>query len=346
MTGGTYAGGVVLPSSLKVLGGFAGTESAASQRDWAANVTVIDGGGAGRVLDIPAGAPGAVIDGVVIQGGAADSGAGVRSAAIAPVIANVIFRNNAGAAGAGALTVLNASSGAARVVNCLFTSNTSSGGAGAVVLDNSAGVLFANNTVAGNTSAAGFGAVHVSNASASVSNAIIAFNVGGGGLSASGGAAPALVSNNVFSNAAFAYQGVAQGATDITTDPRFVNRPGGDFRLGAGSPCIDSGANSVPAPAEFAFDLAHKPRRSVGSPGGSAVIDRGAFEAACTAPACSGDLNGDARVDTADLVSLLGRFGQSVAPGSTGDLNADGLVNTADLVLLLGRFGQTCPVCP
>lgn len=57
----------------------------------------------------------------------------------------------------------------------------------------------------------------------------------------------------------------------------------------------------------------------------------------------SGDFNGDNSVNTADLVFLLGRFGQSVAPGTNGDLNGDGVVNTADLVVFLGQFGRSCP---
>ncbi len=55
-----------------------------------------------------------------------------------------------------------------------------------------------------------------------------------------------------------------------------------------------------------------------------------------------GDLNADRRVDTADLVTLLGVFGHAVVPGSSGDLNGDGLVNTSDLVVLLAAFGTAC----
>jgi hypothetical protein len=61
-------------------------------------------------------------------------------------------------------------------------------------------------------------------------------------------------------------------------------------------------------------------------------------------PACVGDLNGDRVVNTADLVTFLGAFGQSASPaGSGADFVADGVVNTADLVFFLGRFGTACP---
>lgn len=53
---------------------------------------------------------------------------------------------------------------------------------------------------------------------------------------------------------------------------------------------------------------------------------------------CSADITGDSRVDTADLVSLLGQFGQS-GPALAADLNDDATVNTLDLTILLGTFG-------
>ena len=55
-----------------------------------------------------------------------------------------------------------------------------------------------------------------------------------------------------------------------------------------------------------------------------------------------GDVNGDRRVDTLDLGTVLSRFGQSVPPGTLGDLNGDGVVNTLDLGIELGAFGLRC----
>lgn len=55
--------------------------------------------------------------------------------------------------------------------------------------------------------------------------------------------------------------------------------------------------------------------------------------------ACPGDLNGDLRVDTADLGALISQFGMKGAPA---DLNGDGVVDQADLGLVLERFGQEC----
>ena len=48
-----------------------------------------------------------------------------------------------------------------------------------------------------------------------------------------------------------------------------------------------------------------------------------------------GDVNGDCRTDVADLIILLGDFGQT---GSPADVNDDGVVNVLDLIILLLNF--------
>jgi hypothetical protein len=48
-----------------------------------------------------------------------------------------------------------------------------------------------------------------------------------------------------------------------------------------------------------------------------------------------GDLNGDGKVDAADLAILLGSWGLSGVPA---DLNGDGVVNGSDLAILLGNW--------
>ncbi len=59
-------------------------------------------------------------------------------------------------------------------------------------------------------------------------------------------------------------------------------------------------------------------------------------------PACPADINGDHAVNTADLLILLGSFGQAVTPGTSGDIDSNGVVNTSDLLILLGAFGTNC----
>ena len=54
--------------------------------------------------------------------------------------------------------------------------------------------------------------------------------------------------------------------------------------------------------------------------------------------ACPGDINGDLRVDAADLSTLLSNWGGS----GTADLNSDGYVDGADLTVLVSLWGQIC----
>ena len=60
------------------------------------------------------------------------------------------------------------------------------------------------------------------------------------------------------------------GPTTLASDPLFINRPGHDYRLGAGSPAINTGLGSA-LPLSFTLDLAGGPRR-IGT------IDMGAYE--------------------------------------------------------------------
>jgi hypothetical protein len=62
----------------------------------------------------------------------------------------------------------------------------------------------------------------------------------------------------------------------------------------------------------------------------------------CLSPAqITGDLDGDGDVDTADLLQLLGAWGECPDPPEDcpADLDGDGDVDTADLLILLGNWG-------
>jgi glucose/arabinose dehydrogenase len=58
----------------------------------------------------------------------------------------------------------------------------------------------------------------------------------------------------------------------------------------------------------------------------------------CAPPPAPGDLNGDGRVDGADLGLLLAGWGTCGTP-CPGDLDANGVVNGADIGILLGSWG-------
>jgi hypothetical protein len=51
-----------------------------------------------------------------------------------------------------------------------------------------------------------------------------------------------------------------------------------------------------------------------------------------------GDLNGDGKVDAADLSILLSNWGKTGATAAQGDLDCDGVINATDLSILLAHW--------
>ena len=79
MAAGTYTENITLVPQVALYGGFAGTETALSQRDRAAHATVLDGNAAGSVVTAPPGATKATrIDGFTIRNGTGTLVAGHR----------------------------------------------------------------------------------------------------------------------------------------------------------------------------------------------------------------------------------------------------------------------------
>jgi predicted outer membrane repeat protein len=156
------------------------------------------------------------------------------------------------------------------------------------------------------------------------------------------------------------------GAGNIDADPLFYDPDGpdddpntwedNDYRLSAGSPCIDAADNgAVPADTmdldgdgdidePIPFDLAGQPRfvddpdtddTGLGHPDfpDLPIVDMGAYEF----QACPADLDGDGDTDQSDLGILLADWG--CQSDCTGDLDGDGDTDQADLGILLGDWG-------
>jgi serine protease len=127
-------------------------------------------------------------------------------------------------------------SGSATVQNCLVVSNTS-------IHYGGAGVWMTGGTL---------------------QNCTIANNVGpanGAGLYQSAGAARNLVvfgnqPNEVHSEAGTLTHscapGLVTGTGNLSANPRFANAAGGEYRLSAGSPCVDAGTNATGVVSDFA----------------------------------------------------------------------------------------------
>ncbi|MCH7547106.1 MAG: hypothetical protein IID30_11970, partial [Planctomycetes bacterium] len=143
------------------------------------------------------------------------------------------------------------------------------------------------------------------------------------------------------------------GANNITLDPQFVDADGpdndkrtfddNDLRLGADSPCIDTGLTALLLQDEFDLDGDDVIFESLPIDLDSmvrvrnAAVDMGAYESNY----CTADFSGDGQVNVTDLLSLLGAWGICQSPCAV-DTNGDGQVNVTDLLVLLSGWG-TCP---
>ncbi len=119
------------------------------------------------------------------------------------------------------------------VENCLIIGNTAHMGGG-VYMEN--GGKMRNCTVTGNTAVreGGAGGVGYIGTQHNIANSIIHFN----------SAPPGTTENYAGNNARFScITPLPEGDGNIAGDPEFVNRQEGDFRLAAGSPCVDAGTN-------------------------------------------------------------------------------------------------------
>jgi len=252
---GLYNERITVGPYAHLLGGFAGNESAASERNWAAHPTVLDGGGAGSVVSLLAGATYSSVDGISIRNGAAAQGGGVFAAAASFEVAHCVI-SDCTAFGttvkAGNTTqTFNAmggglyGSGTGVVQDCIFLRNSAEYGAACWV--STASII--SNTAVGNTSthiwSTQMGALYGGTLSV-LANNIVAFN-SGGGISSSSANATLIRNNDAFANGGD-YVNITTGVGDngnISRDPRFISIASGDYHLRQTSPCVDAGDDTV-----------------------------------------------------------------------------------------------------
>jgi hypothetical protein len=107
-----------------------------------------------------------------------------------------------------------------------------------------------------------------------IANNVMAFNTSGVYRRSGATLFPTLLHNDMW-NGAYDYVNLSPGPGDITADPRFIDRPLGNYRLQATSPAIDAGSNDH---APLPWDLDGAPRIQDGEGNGTAIVDMGAFE--------------------------------------------------------------------
>jgi hypothetical protein len=208
--------------------------------------------------------------GNLIENNTAPSGGGVFSSGAAdalhrPNILNNVIRANRADKGGGLYNNVSWS----LVAGNLFEGNVADTRGGGLYIPGTA--YAANNTVVGNSAPLG-GGVDTDNTfeQPSLINNIVAFN--SSGIIANGRVA--MVANDVYGNEGFAG---AIPAGNIQADPLFEDASAGNYRLTAGSPCVDAGSGV----AYTDTDLDGAPRIS------GSRIDMGAYEfhgAAATSP--------------------------------------------------------------
>ena len=134
------------------------------------------------------------------------------------------------------------------------------------------------------------------------------------------------VRNNIsYQNGVDVYTGrLGVGSNNLTTDPRFVNPPTGDFHLQSSSPAIDAGLTLSEVPTDF---------DGVSRPQGSGY-DIGAYEFQ-SGGSLRGDLTGDGKRDLADVRLLIYMLIGQQPKTPEADLTGDGAVTLADVQVLI-----------
>jgi hypothetical protein len=269
---GTYKpfGGRTSSFSLKngvaVYGGFAGTETALEDRDWAANVTILSGDigvpndasdNSIRVISNNGLDNTAVLDGFTIRDGNANEnypnnyGGGMYNVSASPTIVNCTFTaNNADYGGAG---MTNLSGSNAVVTNCLFTANTSSVGGG--MLNDGSSPVVSDCTFSSHNVSFGGGGMFNTSSTATITNCVFSNNSGhiGGGMY-NDGASP-MVSGCTFSENSGSIGGGAANSTGslaVFTDCTFT----GNQASSEGGGMYNSGASPDVAGCIFTLNTA------------------------------------------------------------------------------------------
>ncbi|MHC4948888.1 MAG: zinc-dependent metalloprotease family protein [Planctomycetota bacterium] len=305
--------------------------------------TVIDGSAtATNVVRFAAGeGPGSVLRGFTVTGGSFVGGGGLLTLSASPTVADCVFEGNTSTLFGGGVATFD---GSPLFINCLFVGNTTAGRGGGLFCQAGTPTV-ANGTFAGNSAAGGGGGVFATGGAVPWLRNCIVWDNPGGAVGEEGAMAAI-----TFSDIEGGWSG--DGFGNIDADPRFAAPAAGDFRPGAGSPCLDAGSNAG-LPSDLAdldddgdsgepvpLDLAGRPR-VVDDPsapdtgdGAAPLVDMGAYER----PACPADCArpADGGVDVTDLLALLAAWGQA---GADCDVDGSGVVGVGDLLTVLAGWG-------
>ena len=289
--GGTYGQTIGVNVSLKSIsfyGGFAGTETTLTERNWVTNKTILNNTGATTATRLfligTSDASNFILDGFTLQNGTSSAGGAILfsgSVSTNMTVNNCIFRNNRSTANNGAIGVIGGNS--VSFYNCLFENNESAGSASAVNILGAG--KFYNCTFVNNKSATTNGSVIYLNGANTLINCIVWNNQKSDGSLSTistttattvkyiasdvtvGVATNSISLNALNANATgpnFKSPGTAVGyVADVTTLDAL------DYSLSDSSPCVNAGIDSV---VHDSYDLAKQTRIFGGK------VDMGSYE--------------------------------------------------------------------
>jgi|GEM_PF-4464981 predicted outer membrane repeat protein len=164
-----------MKDSVKIYGGFAGTETGLSQRNLPGGYAAVLKGNGAAVIDNTSNnlTNAAVLDGFVITSGTC----GMNNISSSPILSNLIFTtNNNSSAGGG---MANGTSSAPVLTNVLFYGNTSIIGGG--MFNNSSSPILTNVVFSNNTTSSSGGAIYNTHSSSTITNVTFSNNSAGTG---------------------------------------------------------------------------------------------------------------------------------------------------------------------
>jgi len=281
---GVYAENVTLKAGVALYGGFLATEASRDQRDWRANISIINAANSGSAVTSPVGATSSTrIDGFrltygkgtmrVVDSSTLYYGGGVYCANSSPTIVNNTISYNAATNFGGGIYCSNSSP---IIVNNTITHNTAGWSGAGIQLDASSPTI-ANNIISeNNNTGSGFGGTQgggifcgASSSPMIVNNTIVRNNsassvVTGGGISCGAGSSPTIANNIIASNSQGIYSagspsvrynclfngndlnyvGLPKGSGDLEQDPLLVSNTS-NLHLQPGSPCLNTGDDTA-----------------------------------------------------------------------------------------------------
>lgn len=331
---------LVLRNGVAIYGGFVGSETLRSQRNWLANATYLDGWNQHRGVFAQDVGSSAILDGFIIQYGlliddpdGLNGGAGMWTNDSSPTLNNLIFHHNISYYAEGG-ALLN-KGGSPVLTNVLMADNMSWVNGSAVWNWYGEGARLINATIYGNTMGMHNGFCVYGG---SLVNSIVWGNTHNDGET----------HDQVFdTTVSFSdIQGGYLGFYTISSDPLFVNAPGGDFHLSSGSPAIDRGdVAGLPADSKdwdndsnttepIPYDLGRGTRVI------NTLVDMGAYEATSggsstnnapvlnsgtpTLTAINEDDTGSAGTRVMDIISSVSNLITDADPGAVKGLAITG----------------------